>query len=85
MFAVFGFFVWFLLSVITGSYAVSKGRNGVGYALLAFLISPMIVFVVIAIAGDTEEIRLQNEIRIIQVTRHVLQKTEELIKHSSSK
>lgn len=85
MFAVFGFFVWFLLSVITGSYAASKGRNGAAYALLAFLISPMIVLVVVAIAGDTEEIRLQNEIRITQVTRHVLEKTEELIKHSLPK
>lgn len=34
--------LWFLLSIVAGAIASSKGRSGFGYFLLSLLLSPLI-------------------------------------------
>ena len=42
---------WFLFSALAGVYADSKNRAGVGYFILSLCLSPIIGFIIIAIAG----------------------------------
>lgn len=41
---------WVLLSVLVGAWANSKGRSAFGFGLLAFLLSPLIGAIAVAIA-----------------------------------
>ncbi len=46
---------WIILSALCGVYASSKGRSGMGYTFLSMLLSPVIGFIVVAIAGEKKE------------------------------
>jgi len=45
------FVLWVLLSALCGVYANSKNRSGMGYTFLSLVLSPVIGFVIVAIAG----------------------------------
>lgn len=45
------FVVWFVLALLCGMYAQSKGRSGFGFFLLAVILSPLIGFIAAAIAS----------------------------------
>lgn len=45
-------FFWFLFAVFVGAYGSSKGRSGLGWFLLAVLISPLLAALFCAIASD---------------------------------
>ena len=47
-----GFFIfWIFLSILVGAFASSKKRSGFGWFFLSLIISPLIGFIIVAIAG----------------------------------
>ena len=44
-------FLWIVLSILVGVYASSKKRSGIGWFALSIFISPLIAFVIVAVAG----------------------------------
>jgi len=44
--------LWVVFSALAGVYASSKGRSGMGYTFLSLALSPVIGFIIIAIAGE---------------------------------
>ena len=47
-------FFWLIFAILVGAYAGSKGRSGFGYFLLAVILSPLIAFLIVAIAGENK-------------------------------
>ncbi|HUL30814.1 MAG TPA: zinc ribbon domain-containing protein, partial [Thermodesulfobacteriota bacterium] len=43
--------LWIVLSILVGVYASSKRRSGFGWFILSIFISPLIAFVIVAVAG----------------------------------
>ena len=50
---------WIILSILCGFLASSNGRSGVGYFFLSLLLSPLIGFIAVLIAGEDKE-KLEN-------------------------
>ena len=50
---------WIILSILCGFLASSNGRSGVGYFFLSLLLSPLIGFIAVLIAGEDKE-ELEN-------------------------
>ena len=48
-------FWWIILAILVGVYAGKQGRSGIGYFFLAVLLSPIIAFVILLIAGENRE------------------------------
>ena len=48
-------FFWVVFCILVASYANSKGRSGLAYFLLAVILSPLIAFIILAAAGDSNE------------------------------
>ena len=50
------FFVlfWFILAILVGVYASSKGRSGIGFFLIAILLSPLIGFIIALIVDPVQ-------------------------------
>ncbi len=46
------FIFWIFLSILVGTYASSKKRSGVGWFFLSLIISPLIAFIIILVAGS---------------------------------
>lgn len=46
------FLVWLVCTILVGVYAVKKGRSFIGYALLAFLLSPLLAFLILLCLAD---------------------------------
>ena len=40
---------WLILAAFAGVFASSRGRSGLGYALAATVLSPLLIFVLVAI------------------------------------
>ncbi len=45
------FIIWVFLSILVGFYASTKKRTGIGWFFLSLLISPLIAFIIILVAG----------------------------------
>ena len=50
---------WIILSILCGFLASGNGRSGVGYFFLSLLLSPLIGFIAVLIAGEDKE-ELEN-------------------------
>lgn len=59
-------FLWANLSAIAGYFAVTKGRNGAGWFLLALLISPLLAIIVIALLSDLKKEASEQAARSIK-------------------
>jgi hypothetical protein len=46
------FIGWIVFSILVGVFANSRGRSGFGYFILSLVLSPLIMFIVVAILGD---------------------------------
>jgi len=46
---------WIILSILCGILANSYGRSGFGYFMLSLLLSPLIGFIAVLIAGENKE------------------------------
>jgi hypothetical protein len=42
---------WFILSIVVGVFASSRGRSGFGYFILSILLSPLLGFIIALVAG----------------------------------
>lgn len=42
---------WLFLSILVGVFASSKGRSGIGWFFLSLIISPLIGFIIVLVAG----------------------------------
>ena len=52
---------WFLLAIVVGALASSRGRSGFGFFLLALLMSPLIAFaILLALSNKAEEARQEQ-------------------------
>jgi len=50
-----GFFIfWIFLSILVGVFASSKKRSGGGWFFLSLIISPLITFIIILVAGSPQ-------------------------------
>jgi len=58
------FFLFLVLSVGVGFFANSKGRNPVGWAILAFLISPLLAAIILACLKD---LSVDEDIKKVQL------------------
>jgi hypothetical protein len=47
---------WIFLSVLVGVFASSKKRSGVGWFFLSLIISPLITFIILLVAGSPQGI-----------------------------
>jgi hypothetical protein len=45
-------FFWVIFAILVAVYAEKKGRSGVGFFFLAVLLSPLIAFIIVLIAGE---------------------------------
>jgi hypothetical protein len=52
--------IWFLLAGLVGYAASKKGRSEIAYFLLSLLLSPLVGFLILLVAGDDEEGTLQR-------------------------
>lgn len=43
--------LWLLACVVAGRVAINRGQSGVGFFLIAFLLSPVVAFILLAIVG----------------------------------
>lgn len=50
-----GLIVWICFCVLTGKFATSKGRSGGAWGVTAFLISPLLAFLILACLNDVKE------------------------------
>ena len=57
------FIIWLIFAVLVGAYASSKGRSGVGFFLIAVLLSPLIGFIIAAIV---QPIRANTEAKALE-------------------
>jgi ribosomal protein L32 len=57
------FFFWFILAILVGVYASSKGRSGVGFFFLAVLLSPLIAFIIALVVAP---IRANTDARAVE-------------------
>lgn len=48
-------FFWFFFSVLVGVWASGRGRSGFGYFVLSMLLSPLLGFLIVAVAGNLKE------------------------------
>ena len=55
-----GGIIWFILVCILAGVASSKGRSGIGFFFLGFLLSPLIGFIILALMGENKE-KLQKQ------------------------
>jgi len=46
---------WLIFAILVAVYAGKQGRSGIGYFFLAVLLSPIIAFVILIIAGENRE------------------------------
>ena len=49
------FLGWLVLSIVTGAVASSRGRSGVGFTLIAFLLSPLLAFIILLLLPNLAE------------------------------
>ena len=49
-------FFWFVLSVAVGVLASNRGRSGVGWFLLAALLTPLLGFILVLVAKDLSKV-----------------------------
>jgi len=47
------FITWFILSILVGVYASSKGRSGIGYFFISLILSPLIGFIIALVVKPT--------------------------------
>jgi hypothetical protein len=52
----FLFLSWVLFSIFCGIWASYKGRSGVGFFFLSFLLSPVLGFIAVTIGKRNEEL-----------------------------
>lgn len=50
----------FIFTFISYKMAESRGRDGVVYALIGLLTSPVVIWVILLVIGDTEEKRKEK-------------------------
>lgn len=50
--------LWIILAVLVGYFASTRGRSGIGFFLLAVLISPLITFIVVLLIKSNKEEKL---------------------------
>ncbi len=75
------FIVWLLLSIFCGVWASSKGRSGLGFFFLSFLLSPIVGFIGVAVARPNE--KLVEEKRIESGERKKCPFCAEMIKREA--
>ena len=49
------FILWIFLSILVGVFASSKKRSGLGWFFLSLIISPLITFIIVLVAGLPQE------------------------------
>lgn len=50
------FVFWFVLSLLVGFFAISKGRSGVGFMVLSMLLSPLVGFIIALFVNPNLEV-----------------------------
>lgn len=49
------FVVWLIFAILVGAYASSKGRSGIGFFLIAVILSPLIGFIIALVVSPIRE------------------------------
>ncbi len=52
--------LWVVLCILVGAYASSKNRSFIGFMLLALILSPLIVFLIVALIGAPDSQKANN-------------------------
>lgn len=78
-------FGWFILAIVIGAVAPSKGRSGFGWFLLALLISPLFAGIILAIVPSlTKEPRVGRGYRACPYCAEPVRKEAKLCPHCRS-
>lgn len=59
----FMFLGWLILAILVGVYANTKGRSGVGFFLLAVILSPLIGFIIALVISPVKGVIEANAIQ----------------------
>ena len=52
---------WFVLAIVVGAIAKTRGRSGFGFFLLALVMSPLVAFaILLALSNKSDEARQEN-------------------------
>lgn len=57
------FLAWIVLAPLVGLFASSRGRSGLGYFLLALLLSPLLAFIVLLVTKDLNQVAQEEAAR----------------------
>lgn len=49
------FIFWIILAILVGVFASSKGRSGIGFFLIALILSPLIGFIIALVVSPIRE------------------------------
>ncbi len=55
------FIIWACLALVVGAVANTRGRSGIDWFVLAFLISPLLALIFVLVLPDLRSERLQKE------------------------
>ncbi len=52
--------IWFVLSILVGVFANNRGKSGILYFLLSIILSPLLSFLIVLVAGDNSKKKCSN-------------------------
>lgn len=59
----FMFLGWLILAILVGVYANTKGRSGLGFFLIAVILSPLVGFIIALVISPVKEVIEANAIQ----------------------
>ena len=52
-----GLILWFILAILVGAYANSRGRSGIGFFLLSTILSPVLgIIIAVGVGPDADKL-----------------------------
>ena len=63
--------IYIALIITTAGVATRVGRSSIGYALLAFVCSPLVALVILAVLGRTEENQAKRNIQFTYIEEEI--------------
>lgn len=68
---------WIVLAVLVGVFASSRGRNGFGWALLSFFLSPLLGFIILLVIPNLVQQEKEEAYRMAQERQRTQERHEE--------
>ena len=60
------FLFWFLLAALVAAFANGRGRSGLGFFLIALLLSPLLAFIILLVIKD---LKAEEDAKLVEAGR----------------